>query len=54
MSDEDLFNLSEEELDKIIEYRMVTHIFAGTYEDMVPWDNLTPHEQRLAASYFKD
>lgn len=54
MSDEELSNLSDEELEKIIEYRIEAHIYAGKYENMVPWEDLTPHEQRLAAEYFKD
>lgn len=54
MSDEELFNLSEKDLEKIKETRTAAHIRTGEYENMVDWDDLTPHEQRLAASYFKD
>lgn len=54
MSDEELFNLSEKELNQIKENRIKAYIHTGEYENMIDWDDLTPHEQRLAAAYFKD
>lgn len=54
MSDEEIFNLSPEALQKIKDNRTEAYIHTGEYENMLDWEDLTPHEQRLAAEYFKD
>lgn len=54
MGDEELFNLTEIELNRIKENRIKAYIHAGEYASMLDWDDLTPREQRLAAAYFKN